>query len=200
MKKMLRILCKDSSVEDLLIFLRSLNLEVIANYPSIKGERSIEGVLREEYLEEVVYYLKKHFGSAKLKVFTQETHMDFGRINTDINLEQYKLLVSTHKTGTLFKRKSLTAIDSTVREGLSNISYYYAMISLSSIVAGAGLIGNSPAVIIGSMVIAPLLGPNVALAFSISVGDVKLFKESVMHFLFGILIALSLGVIIFFKK
>ena len=69
------------------------------------------------------------------------------------------------------------------------------MIILSSIVAGAGLIGNSPAVIIGSMVIAPLLGPNVALAFSISVGDVDLFKESIKHFLLGVLIALSLGIV-----
>lgn len=195
MKKILRILCKDPSEEDLLVFFKSLNLEIIANYPSIKGERSIEIVLKEEYVEEVVYYLKKHFGPARLKVFTQETHIDFGKINTDINLERYKILVNAHKTTTPFKRKSLTAIDGAVRDGLSNISYYYAMIILSSIVAGAGLIGNSPAVIIGSMVIAPLLGPNVALAFSISVGDVNLFKESIKHFLFGVLIALSLGII-----
>ena len=195
MKKMLRILCKEPREKDLLNFLKSLDLEIIANYPSTKGERSIEIVLLEEYVEDIVYHLKKHFGPSRLKVFTQEANIDFGKINTDINLERYKLLINTDKTRTSFNRKSLTAIDGAVREGLSNINYYYAMIILSSIVAGAGLIGNSPAVIIGSMVIAPLLGPNVALAFSISIGDLELFKQSIKHFLFGILIALFLGIL-----
>lgn len=195
MIKILRILCKDNSIEEVINLFKDLNLEIISNSPSNKGERSIEVVVQEEYVENIVYHLKKHFGPARLKVFIQEANLYFGNINSDINLERYRLLANTENTATSFNRKSLTEINHSAREGLANINYYYAMIVLSSIVAGAGLIGNSPAVIIGSMVIAPLLGPNVALAFSISIGDIDLFKKAAKHFLFGILLALSLGIL-----
>lgn len=40
--------------------------------------------------------------------------------------------------------------------------------------AAIGLLKDDVAVIIGAMVIAPLLGPNVALALATTLGDVKL--------------------------
>jgi len=48
------------------------------------------------------------------------------------------------------------------------------MTVLSSIVATVGLVRDSVAVVIGAMVIAPLLGPHIALAFAASLGDLKL--------------------------
>lgn len=191
--KILRVLHKEGNTEELLAFFKGLELDVISNSPSVKGERSIEVIIGEEYIEYIVFHLKKHFGPGKMKVFTQDTSIDFGRINRGINPEKYKILLNNEKTDTLFNRKSLSAIDIAVREGLCNINYYYAMVILSSIVAGAGLIGDSPAVIIGSMVIAPLLGPNVALAFSISIGDIELFKKSIKLFSFGVFIAIVSG-------
>lgn len=50
---------------------------------------------------------------------------------------------------------------------------------LSAIVATIGLTRNSPAIIIGAMVIAPMLGPNVAQAFSTNMGDYKLGFKAV---------------------
>jgi hypothetical protein len=48
---------------------------------------------------------------------------------------------------------------------------YLAMVVLSTIVAAVGLYYNSVAIIIGAMVIAPLLGPNMALSLGTTLGD-----------------------------
>src|SRR5690606_26219754 len=48
---------------------------------------------------------------------------------------------------------------------------YLATVALSTVVAAAGLIRGDVAVIIGAMVIAPLLGPTVAFALGLSLGD-----------------------------
>lgn len=48
---------------------------------------------------------------------------------------------------------------------------YIAMVILSTLVAGVGLVRDDVAVIIGAMVIAPLLGPNVSMALAATLGD-----------------------------
>lgn len=71
---------------------------------------------------------------------------------------------------------------------------YVAMVLLSSIVTAFGLLGNNVAVIIGAMVIAPLLGPNVALSLSTTLGDIALFRTALKANVAGILIALVISV------
>ena len=51
---------------------------------------------------------------------------------------------------------------------------YLGMVMLSTLVAGVGLVRDDVAVIIGAMVIAPLLGPNVSMALSVTLGDLDL--------------------------
>jgi uncharacterized hydrophobic protein (TIGR00341 family) len=53
---------------------------------------------------------------------------------------------------------------------------YLATVALSTIVAAAGLIRGDVAVIIGAMVIAPLLGPTVAFALGLTLGDTALAR------------------------
>lgn len=55
---------------------------------------------------------------------------------------------------------------------------FYILVFLSAIVATVGLITNNLAVIIGAMVIAPLLGPNLALSFGVTLGDKYLVKHA----------------------
>lgn len=70
------------------------------------------------------------------------------------------------------------------------------MTSLSVIVAAIGLIRNDLAVIIGAMVIAPLLTPNVALALSTTLGDTDLLRRSLKTNLTGFSVAIVLSVVI----
>ena len=69
-------------------------------------------------------------------------------------------------------------------------SNYLLMVFLSTIVASIGLIENNVAVIVGAMVIAPLLGPNIALAFATSLGDSELMWQSLKTNFVGLALAL----------
>lgn len=64
---------------------------------------------------------------------------------------------------------------------------------LSSIVAAVGMIQNSVPVIIGAMVIAPLLGPNLAVILGTSLGDLGLIKRAVSSSAVGIALAVLVG-------
>jgi uncharacterized hydrophobic protein (TIGR00341 family) len=72
---------------------------------------------------------------------------------------------------------------------------YLSMTVLSTIVAAIGLHTNSVAIIIGAMVIAPLLGPNMALALATTLGDLSLLRRAVLTSLAGIGTAAALSVI-----
>jgi uncharacterized hydrophobic protein (TIGR00341 family) len=73
---------------------------------------------------------------------------------------------------------------------------YLAMTVLSTVVAAIGLLYNSVAIIIGAMVIAPLLGPNVALALGTTLGDLSLLRRALLTALAGIATAMAVSVII----
>lgn len=73
---------------------------------------------------------------------------------------------------------------------------YLAMVVLSTIVAAIGLYYNSVAIIIGAMVIAPLLGPNMALALATTLGDLTLLRRALLTALTGIAMTMVLSVII----
>jgi uncharacterized hydrophobic protein (TIGR00341 family) len=75
---------------------------------------------------------------------------------------------------------------------------YMVMIVLSSIVAAIGLVKDNVAVIIGAMVIAPLLGPNVALSFATTVGDGALGRNALLTNIAGILTAFAVSLILGF--
>jgi len=79
----------------------------------------------------------------------------------------------------------------------SNINYpYLIFVVLSAIVAASGLLQDNIAVIIGAMVIAPLLGPNMGLALAVTLGDFELGKKAVKTNLVGIFIPLIISILI----
>lgn len=70
-------------------------------------------------------------------------------------------------------------------------SYYYALIALSVIVAAGGMVRDQTAVVIGAMVIAPLIGPNLALALGTTLGDTDLLDRAVRANLGGVTLAMA---------
>ena len=72
-------------------------------------------------------------------------------------------------------------------------SNYILLVFLSTIVAVIGLLRNNVAVIIGAMVLAPLLGPNVGLSLATTLRDSKLAIESSKTLLAGITLSLSIA-------
>ncbi|TET31411.1 MAG: TIGR00341 family protein [Planctomycetota bacterium] len=73
---------------------------------------------------------------------------------------------------------------------------FIAMVALSTVVAAVGLIRGNIAVVIGAMVIAPLLGPNVGFSLATTLGDIKLARTAVKTNLIGFVVALIPSIII----
>ena len=73
---------------------------------------------------------------------------------------------------------------------------FILLVILSTIVAAVGLIKDNVAVIIGAMVIAPLLGPNLALGLGTALGDVTLMFKSTFTTIVGIAIAVIFSIVI----
>ena len=85
-----------------------------------------------------------------------------------------------------------------VEKGARLDSTYLLLVVLATIVAAIGLIEDNVAVVIGAMVIAPLLGPNLSLSLATALGDGDLMWKSIKTFMVGIAIALGMSVAIGF--
>lgn len=81
-----------------------------------------------------------------------------------------------------------------VAAGAKYSRVFLAMVVLSTVVAAAGLVQSSAAVIIGAMVIAPLLGPNLALSLALTLGDLRLARRALVTNIMGVSLAVGLAV------
>jgi uncharacterized hydrophobic protein (TIGR00341 family) len=73
-------------------------------------------------------------------------------------------------------------------------STYLLLVFLSTVVVAIGLLEDNVAVVIGAMVIAPLLGPNIALALGAALGDMVLMWKATKTTIVGITLALALSI------
>jgi uncharacterized hydrophobic protein (TIGR00341 family) len=72
---------------------------------------------------------------------------------------------------------------------------YLVMVALSAVVAAMGLLKDNVAIVIGAMVIAPLLGPVIALAMATTLGDRDLSRLSMKTNAAGLGLALALAML-----
>lgn len=96
------------------------------------------------------------------------------------------------KSGRVSREELLTDLAA----GLRVTPLYLVMVMLSAVVAAVGLIRDDVAVIIGAMVIAPLLTPNVALAMATTLGDLSMIRRTLLTNVSGIAAAFGLAVAI----
>jgi uncharacterized hydrophobic protein (TIGR00271 family) len=73
---------------------------------------------------------------------------------------------------------------------------YYILITLSSVIATAGLIQGSTAAVIGAMIVAPLMTPILSFAIAILWGDLGLIRTSVTSLARGTAIAVAISALI----
>lgn len=82
-----------------------------------------------------------------------------------------------------------------VTSGSDLSKVYIALVILSTLVAAVGLMRDDVAVIIGAMVIAPLLGPNVSMALSATLGDMQLAWRSLKANAAGLFVSLGVSLV-----
>ncbi|GAB4196010.1 MAG: TIGR00341 family protein [Wenzhouxiangellaceae bacterium] len=73
---------------------------------------------------------------------------------------------------------------------------YLLLVVLSTVVAAIGLERGNVAVIVGAMVIAPLLGPNTALALAVTLADLPLARRAIATGMAGVALAVIMAVIV----
>ncbi len=82
-----------------------------------------------------------------------------------------------------------------IEKGARMSDDYLLFVALSTVVAGAALVTNNVAVLVGAMVIAPFLGPNLGFAFGAALGDKKLMEEAAKTLAVGFALAVGLSII-----
>ena len=158
-------------------------------------------LIQAESTEKIMDELEKKFSYIKdFRVILLSVDATLPR--PEIKEEEKKETLTPHQIKEK-KQKEKTAFRISREELYAEISdnikfnrIFVAMVILSSIVAAIGLMRDNLAVVIGAMVIAPLLGPNVGLSFATALGDFDFGKKALKTNFFGFIIALSLSIVI----
>ena len=96
----------------------------------------------------------------------------------------------------LSSRVSVEEIESTIKEGMELNIDFYLFIIIAAFIAGAGLILNSTAIIIGSMIISPLMGSILGVSYGMISKNYNLVKKGIFGQLISVIIAIGIGVLL----
>ncbi|RKF17399.1 TIGR00341 family protein [Alginatibacterium sediminis] len=97
----------------------------------------------------------------------------------------------THASGDDFRE-----LYQTLRENATPSAVFLTLMILSTLLASFGLFANSPPVIIGAMILAPLMGPIISLAMAMVRQDLNLLRSSVITLLIGLGLGLLFAIIV----
>ncbi len=85
------------------------------------------------------------------------------------------------------------AILGDIAEGSLPRPMYYGLLGLSALIAGFGLLTNSPAVVIGAMLVSPLMTPIFGISLGLSRGDLPLLRHALLAEFGGVLLVIVLA-------
>ena len=83
-----------------------------------------------------------------------------------------------------------------IEEGVDFSFNFNTLLLVASILAGLGLISNSTATIIASMLVSPIMGPVVGLAYGTAISDWKLVRRSLRNELICLAFCIFIGMVI----
>lgn len=87
------------------------------------------------------------------------------------------------------------ALDLSAGDTLSKRTGFLIMLTLSGVIAIAGVLTDSTATVIGAMIIAPLGTPILGIAWGIVTGHLRLVVSSILWVLSGVVIVIALGLV-----
>ncbi|MGV8967774.1 MAG: TIGR00341 family protein [Cellulomonas sp.] len=86
-------------------------------------------------------------------------------------------------------------LDLTVGDRGPKVSAFWTMLTLSGVIAVAGVLADSSATVIGAMIIAPLSGPIMGIALGIVLGDGRLVLRSGAFVAGGVVVVIGIGLV-----
>jgi hypothetical protein len=110
-----------------------------------------------------------------VRIFTSDTEY------TEVSPEQLERVKGMHRR---------------MEEGATFTFNYNTLLFVASVLAGLGLVSNSGATIIASMLVSPIMGPVVGLAYGSTIRDWNLVKKSFRTEVLSLLFCITMGVAI----
>ena len=147
---------------------------------------TVDIVLDKERAETVIEDLKQqfhHLEDWQLLVLPVETTTQDRQTSESLDVDRDK---------DISRQEVYTQISKSIYLNSTEIS----LVVLSTVIAAVGLLEDSQVVIIGAMVIAPLLKPNMALGVATTFGDLSLAIRTIKVGLTEIFLSLSLSILL----
>jgi uncharacterized hydrophobic protein (TIGR00341 family) len=167
--------------------------------PSSKGRMAVNMLVKAETSEALVDALSQRFDPfAVFRLIIHPVEATLPKVEEPPKEEVPEVVeeVKNGKKKKWIKRISREELQDDVADSSDLNLVYIITVVLSVLVAAIGLLKDNVAVVIGAMVIAPLLGPNVAMSLGTTLGDNKMILRSAKTLASGIFLALALSMII----
>ncbi len=157
--------------------------------PKLKGQpREIKILASSEDMQELVDKLQRQCSKEK------DWRMVITPVETTIPRYEEKEEQAAKDKKT-YGKMTREALYDQILKGTETNADFMILVVLSTIVAAIGLITNNVAVIIGAMVIAPLLGPNLALSLGVTLGDRDMILKALQANTVGVGLTLMISII-----
>lgn len=189
----LTVITPDAQEEEVARVLEQAELEAVWSLPSREDRHVFQAVSPKDRVESVLDSLEGRFGSIEgFFVLVEQVELCLPR-KPEPEPDEAESEAPKEPT-TRFGRVSRQELTANIEKALSNPFEFFAMVILASVVAAFGLLRDSPAAVIAAMVLAPLLGPNLALSLATTIGDQSLFNTAARRALAGFTLALAIAV------
>jgi uncharacterized hydrophobic protein (TIGR00341 family) len=160
--------------------------------PGEDGRRVIRMLVEPEKRQDTLDALQAILGNSEnIRIHMSPVEVILPRKNNGDEKEIEKAKAKAKKESVQTTREE---IYSSVEKNAHLDKNYLVMIFLSTVVVAIGLLKNNVAVVIGAMVIAPLLGPNIALGLATALGDTVLMWKSLKTTFVGVIMTLILSI------
>ena len=165
--------------------------QLLSNYPWLSTESIFKSqqqllvniLLEEQRVEEVVGDLKQKFPDLE-----------------DWQLLQLPVAIKSTQADVDLPQPERPEVYTQIAQDICLDTTEVSLVILATAIAAIGLVENSQVVIIGAMVIAPLLKPNMALAVATTFGDlslaIKTIKVGTTEILISLLLSIGLGILV----
>jgi len=194
-QRVLKIILPPEAKEHAVALLEAEKDTVFWQEESSEGNFVISALTEADHSETIMDLFEQRYSAVegfKLIVFPVEAAIprtdvtEKNEISVDSEVDDAKKLT--------ILRISREELYSDIVDSTKLSTTFILMAVLSTLVVAVGLQKNSVAVIIGAMVIAPFLGPNVALALSTCLGDRELGSNAIRTLFAGVVIVIILSI------
>jgi uncharacterized hydrophobic protein (TIGR00341 family) len=191
--RLVEVILPAGNEKDIEEMVKGLNIERIWHV-NVSEKRSMSRILvHSEASEALLDALERRYSSVEeFQVMLFSIVASLPREKEEKKNEEGPTKAQVKKIGRISREELYEGISDTSK--LTKV--YIVTVALSVIVASIGLVNDNVAVIIGAMVIAPLLGPNMALSLATTLADSRLARLSITTLALGILLAIGLAVVL----